>query len=586
MQYAEHARSARRAAFADGLETRDGRGMTDAGTRAIELLDPEFQHDPFPALATCRRVQPVVQPDDIPAFVLTRYEDVLGMRDEAMYSVSFIKMVRESIDGPSMIQMDGAEHHRNRSLVAVGFRPRFLNEFVEARGRTHSAPAPRRPASSGPRRAHARVLRATALLLHCRAPRIRDRRPTLLLSAVYRDFIASVPCRSPWTRWRDPCGREVIDDLLTPIVDWHMANENDGFISRMIRAENKDGERLREEEVYGFLRFLLPAGEDTTMSVLGTLMYNVLSRPRVRAAVESDPSVLTNVVEESLRWRGADRVQVNRITVSDQDLRGVHIPAGSLVLGALNSANRDEDRSSDPTSSTSRDIPNRHLTFGTGVHMCIGACRWHVRPCAVPPVRSSRSSEPPPRGRIPAAVRGSVRQRLGESRRVGSRLTPIRDSPRIPSVNEPRPVPEAVSAAVPDGAVLDHVAVAALRIRDLLPIYHDLLGGRFLTGGDNRVVGYRAVHLGYDGGGKIELLEPLARLDVPGPVLRRARRRPPPPHVPGEGPRRVGRRDRGRGFAPFGLNWHNGEQGEVFIHRARRPGCSSSSSSSGTRTTT
>ena len=59
------------------------------------------------------------------------------------------------------------------------------------------------------------------------------------------------------------------------------------------------------------------------------------------------------------------------------------------------------------------------------------------------------------------------------------------------------------------GAVFDHAAVAARRIRDLLPIYHELLGGSFLEGGDNMRVGYRAVQLGFSDGTHIELMEPL-----------------------------------------------------------------------------
>ncbi|MGS2642118.1 VOC family protein [Streptosporangium sp. LJ11] len=59
------------------------------------------------------------------------------------------------------------------------------------------------------------------------------------------------------------------------------------------------------------------------------------------------------------------------------------------------------------------------------------------------------------------------------------------------------------------GAVFDHTAVAAPRIRDLLPVYRDLLGGTFHRGGDNQLGGYRAMQLTYPGGGKIELMEPL-----------------------------------------------------------------------------
>ncbi len=68
-----------------------------------------------------------------------------------------------------------------------------------------------------------------------------------------------------------------------------------------------------------------------------------------------------------------------------------------------------------------------------------------------------------------------------------------------------------MTAAIPDGvrAVFDHAAHAAPSIQDLLALYRDQLGGRFLYGGDNARVGYRGVVLGFEGGGKIELLEPL-----------------------------------------------------------------------------
>lgn len=64
-------------------------------------------------------------------------------------------------------------------------------------------------------------------------------------------------------------------------------------------------------------------------------------------------------------------------------------------------------------------------------------------------------------------------------------------------------------AALPLDAAFDHVAVAARRIRDLLPLYRDQLGGTFHLGGDNGRVGYRGLQLAFRGGGKVELLEPI-----------------------------------------------------------------------------
>jgi methylmalonyl-CoA/ethylmalonyl-CoA epimerase len=71
-------------------------------------------------------------------------------------------------------------------------------------------------------------------------------------------------------------------------------------------------------------------------------------------------------------------------------------------------------------------------------------------------------------------------------------------------------VTEADTALVPPGAKFDHVAHAAQRIADLLPLYRDALGGRFTSGDDNLEAGYRTLHITYGDGSKIELLEPLA----------------------------------------------------------------------------
>jgi methylmalonyl-CoA/ethylmalonyl-CoA epimerase len=71
--------------------------------------------------------------------------------------------------------------------------------------------------------------------------------------------------------------------------------------------------------------------------------------------------------------------------------------------------------------------------------------------------------------------------------------------------------PDAGEGCAPGGAATyDHVAVAARRLRDLLPLYRDTLGGRFVQGGDNLRVGYRALQLEVPGGGVVELIEPLA----------------------------------------------------------------------------
>lgn len=117
-------------------------------------------------------------------------------------------------------------------------------------------------------------------------------------------------------------------------------------------------------------------------------------------------------------------------------------------------------------------------------------------------------------------------------------------------------------------AIFDHTAVAARRIRDLLPIYQDLLGGVFVSGGDNVVNGYRTLQLRYPNGGKIELMEPLAGSTFFDSFFELTRGRGgvhhlnfhvPDIHVAVEALRE-------RGYRLFGLNLDNPRWRDVFLH--------------------
>lgn len=116
--------------------------------------------------------------------------------------------------------------------------------------------------------------------------------------------------------------------------------------------------------------------------------------------------------------------------------------------------------------------------------------------------------------------------------------------------------------------VFDHTAVAATRIRDLLPIYRDLLGGTFIGGGDTVTAGYRTAQFGYPGGGKIELMEPLAGSGFFDSFFELTRGRGGVHHLNFH----VNDIDaavralRAGGYRLHGLNLENPEWREVFLH--------------------
>jgi cytochrome P450 len=342
------------------------------GERPVELLSPAFQDDPLPVLSWYRQHQPVVQAADVPAFVLTRYDDVASMRDQSLYSTSLIRALREPIDGINIMQLDGSEHKRNRALVSSGFRPPVIGKFVE----TEVAPiidhllddlAGRDEVDLNEVFCEKVPFWSIARLLGLDI----DDEPRL--AQLYRDQIAFTPLTAtPEDLARSLAAREGLTALLSPAVERINLRPDESFLATIMKAESKDGDRLNEEELFGFSRFLLPAGLETTMSSMSNAIYQIVSRPGVAMALRGDSSLLGPAIEETLRWH-APISYINRVTTRPVEIHGVTMPEGSIVLGSTNSANRDAAVFAEPDVFDPGRLPNSHLAFGTGVHSCIGA---------------------------------------------------------------------------------------------------------------------------------------------------------------------------------------------------------------------
>jgi cytochrome P450 len=340
---------------------------------SVQLFSPEFQSNPHPALAWYREHEPVFLPEDIPAYVLTRYSDVQGMRDQDTYSVAMIRAMREQIDGVNVMQLDGAEHKRSRALVGVGFRPRVINQFVGQEvvpiidELLDGLAAGHQEVDLNPTFCQRVPFWSVARLLGLSVTEEST------LAQLYRDQIAYTPLTAgPDDLARSLAAREGLTELLTPAIESVRANPDDSFLASLIAAETGSGDSLTEDELLGFLRFLLPAGLETTMSSMSNAIYELRRRPGLVESLQAAPESWGRALEETIRWH-APITYVNRVTMRDVELHGTVIPAGSIVLGSLNSANRDRlvfDRPDefDPTRQ-----PNEHVSFGVGVHMCIGA---------------------------------------------------------------------------------------------------------------------------------------------------------------------------------------------------------------------
>ncbi|MCX2932731.1 cytochrome P450 [Mycobacterium sp. CVI_P3] len=133
------------------------------------------------------------------------------------------------------------------------------------------------------------------------------------------------------------------------------------------------GDELSDAELIGVCALLLLAGHETTSNMLGLGTLALLRHPDQLAAVRDDPDAIGPAVEELLRWLSIVHSSIPRITTADVQVAGVAIPAGSLVLAALASGNRDAMLVGNPDVLDVRREVLSHLAFGHGVHHCLGA---------------------------------------------------------------------------------------------------------------------------------------------------------------------------------------------------------------------
>jgi cytochrome P450 len=167
-----------------------------------------------------------------------------------------------------------------------------------------------------------------------------------------------------------PVLREMNSYLLEHIRS-RRSDPADDLTSKLIQAD-VDGEHLDDDEIVGFVGLLLLAGHVTTTATLGNTVISFDEHPQAAAAVRADPALLPGAIEESLRYR-TPFPRLARLTTLDVRIGEADIPAGAVVTPWVAAANRDERVFADPNTFDILRTPNPHLTFGHGIHFCIGA---------------------------------------------------------------------------------------------------------------------------------------------------------------------------------------------------------------------
>lgn len=162
-------------------------------------------------------------------------------------------------------------------------------------------------------------------------------------------------------------------DVIGEAIAWKRTRTDDDLMMAMIRAED-EGDTLSDQELLENVMLLFLAGHETTVNLIGNGTNALLDHPDERARLAADPELTANAIEELLRWDSPVQFS-RRIMLEPVELHGNVFEPGDLVMTCLGAANRDPEKFG-PTADRldlARPDAREHVSFGSGVHHCLGA---------------------------------------------------------------------------------------------------------------------------------------------------------------------------------------------------------------------
>jgi cytochrome P450 len=350
--------------------------VTNSSDVYYDPYDVGIDADPYPVFRRLREEAPLYYNDKHDFYAVSRYEDVeRGVLDTKTFISGrggILEMIKANIEMPSgvLIFEDPPVHTIHRSLLSRVFTPR----------------------------------RMAAL-----EPKIREfcaRSLDPLVGAGGFDFIADLGAQMPMrtigmllgipeedqesirdqvdANLRTEAGKpmqtsalEVFSgDMFAEYIDWRAEHPSDDLMTEMLQAEFEDEHgvvrRLSRDEILIYLTVIAGAGNETTTRLIGWTGKVLAEHPDQRRELVEDRSLITNAIEELLRFE-PPAPHVGRYVARDVELHGRTVPEGNVMLFLVGSANRDDRRYPEGDRFDIHRNIGQHLTFGYGVHFCLGA---------------------------------------------------------------------------------------------------------------------------------------------------------------------------------------------------------------------
>ncbi|HEU4597227.1 MAG TPA: cytochrome P450 [Pyrinomonadaceae bacterium] len=351
----------------------------------LNIVSAQFKGDPFPLLAALRASEPVYRttlPDKVktPVWLVTRYEDVnallkderfpknrrSALTPEQLRKLPWVPPMFRPLER-NMLDLDTPDHTRLRALVHKAFTPRLVERM---RGRVQTLADELLEGVS--RRGEMDLIADYALPLPMTIITEILGVPTEDRHKFHKWSQAVVSLSSPNATVRVIPSVWMFIRYLRSFFKVRRRDPRDDLASALIQAEEA-GDKLNEDELLAMVFLLLVAGHETTVNLIGSGVLALLEHPSQLEKLRAEPALMKTAVEELLRYTSPVFMTTERYAREDVPLHGVTITRGEMTLGVIGSANRDETVFENPDTLDITREPNRHLSFGQGIHFCLGA---------------------------------------------------------------------------------------------------------------------------------------------------------------------------------------------------------------------
>jgi cytochrome P450 len=356
--------------------------MTTTDTDPGIYYDPydfEIDTDPYPVWKRLRDEQPLYYNEKYDFYALSRFDDVeRGLIDTKTYSSAkgtLLELIKSGMEMPpgSMIFEDPPAHDLHRSLLSRVFTIRKM-AAIEPEVREFCARSLDPLVGSGGFDFIADLgaqmpMRTIGMLLGIPEQdqeKLRDRIDAglrLTEDSAMPDAVANFIEQPPGSEFE-------------AYIDWRAQHPSDDLMTELLQAEFEDetGERrtLTRAEVLNYVNLIAAAGNETTTRLIGWTGKVLAEHPEQRARIVEDRTLVPQAIEELLRFEPPSPVQARYVT-ADVEHHGQVVPAGSTILLLNASANHDERKFPDGERFDIGRKIDHHLSFGYGIHFCLGA---------------------------------------------------------------------------------------------------------------------------------------------------------------------------------------------------------------------